>query len=97
MHLTGNTSQGTFAFLPRLASLQVLNADLDFFRVCCLLILTNLRCLDMSLALPETRSPVQACGTNNEAVLQIAKLSKLQKLQVLQPCSSPAFGLGSPY
>lgn len=92
VQLNGNGYQGTFAFLPRLASLEVLKADLDFFSVCCLRFLTNLRCLDMSLAPPEHGhlTPVQACERNNEALLQIARLSKLENLQFFQPASEAA-------
>ena len=92
VQLNGNVSQGTFAFLPRLTSLEVLNADLDFFSVCCLRFLTNLRSLNMFLAPPENGrlTPVQACERNNEALLQIARLSKLENLKMFQPASEAA-------
>ena len=74
-------AQGTFGFLPRVCTLEVLQADIDFFSVSCLPFLSNQTSLDLCLAPPEHGhlSIRQSRERYEEALLQVAKLSKLQK------------------
>ena len=82
-------AQGTFGFLPRLPSLEVLRADIDFFSVRCLRFLTHLTSLDLSIEPPEHGflDASQARERNNEALLQIARLPKLETLNFYHPAS----------
>ena len=92
VEIKGRVAQGTFGFLPRLASLEVLRADIDFFSVRGLRFLTHLTNLDMTVAPPEGGylTVEQAQDRNDEALLQITKLPKLQHLSFVQPVSEPA-------
>ena len=87
--LDKRVAQGSFAFLPRVATLKVLRANLDFFSVRCLRFLTRLVSLDMSVAPPEGGylGTDQVRDRNDEALLQIARLPQLENLFLLQPAS----------
>lgn len=87
--LDKRVAQGSFAFLPRVATLKVLHANLDFFSVRCLRFLTRLVSLDMSVAPPEGGylGTDQVRDRNDKALLQIARLPQLEILHLLQPAS----------
>ena len=79
VQLNAKIAQGTFAFLPRVPSLKLLRADVDFFSVRCLQYLTNLQRLDLSVAAPDDGylTDSQACERNDEVLAHVARLSKL--------------------
>ena len=52
-HFSNRVAQGTFAFLPRIPSLEHLQVDLDFFSLPGLRFLTSMTSLDLCLAPPK--------------------------------------------
>ena len=89
MNFKERVAQGTFGFLPRIPSLEALHADIDFLSVPCLVFLTNLTSLDISLAPPEKGylNIEQALERDDEVLSWISKLSTLKTLDFSQQAS----------
>ena len=85
-HFTGRIAQGTFSFLPRLCSLEHLQADVDFFSLPSLVCMTGLTSLDICLAPPEggVVDVAQAQERDNEVLRVLRSLTGLKKLDFCQ-------------
>ena len=85
-HFTGRIAQGTFSFLPRLRSLEHLQADIDFFSLPSLACMTSLTSLDICLAPPEggVVDGAQAQERDNEVLRVLSSLTGLKKLDFCQ-------------
>ena len=91
IRFTERVAQGTFGFLSRIPSLEELHIDnIDFLSVPCLVCLTNLTTLDISLAPPDkgVLSIEQASERSDDMLSWISKLTTLKKLDFSQQATT---------